>query len=476
MATETTSLGVPAMTNVRAWWPSLSLARQFTLASSALVVLGLGILGMWVSAKIEAGVKSHVASRTALYMGSVVAPHLQELASRPTLSAESSKAIDQVIAKDAFRMRVVAAKIWARDGAMLYATQKELVGARLSVPPELIAAWNGDVTTRTNGPHSAEVAAAVGVNHPLLEIYVPVRRKESGEIIAVAEFYEVTTELEREQANARRDTWVVTALVSLTIIGGLYLIVAKGSRLIESQRASLSSRVSELSELLKKNKEFLKHNEELRQNLQEASRRSAESEELQLRRLGSDLHDGPAQLLAVLLMRLDGLFVSWPRRGKDRELIRSVLKDAIVDIRHISNDLALPEIDKLSVTQALMVIAAEHERRTGTTVSCEFPSESIELARASKLCLCRFVQEGLTNAYKHAGGVGQRVILRSSGDAVVAEVLDQGPGIDGSPRKEDRPTLGLVGLRNRLESVGGRLDIVSAPGMGTRLTAHLAMG
>lgn len=462
--------------NARAWWPSLSLARQFTLASSALVLLGFSILGMWVSAKIEAGVKAHAAARTALYMGSVVAPHLQELASRPTLSAESTRAIDQVIAKDAFRMSVVAAKIWTRDGFMLYATQKEMVGKTFVVSSELAGAWDGDVTTRSNGPHSAEVAAAVGVNHPLLEIYVPVRHSETGRVIAVAEFYEVTTDLDREQSHANAETWIFTALVSFAIIGGLYLIVANGSRLIQVQRASLASRVTELSDLLKENKAFLQQNEELRRHVQEASRRSTESEERQLRRLGSDLHDGPAQLLAVLLMRLDGLFISWSRRSKDRELVRGVLKETILEIRNISNDLALPEVDDLSLTQALMVIAAEHERRTGTTVSCEFPDGSIEVSHASKLCLCRFVQEGLTNAYKHAGGAGQKVTLTSSGAVVIAEVLDRGPGIDQLPRKHDRPTLGLVGLRNRLESVGGQLTITSAPGKGTRLTAHLPTG
>jgi hypothetical protein len=62
--------------SVTAWWPSLSLARQFTLASSALVFFGLGVLGLWVSTKIEEGIKQHAAARTALYMESFVAPHL----------------------------------------------------------------------------------------------------------------------------------------------------------------------------------------------------------------------------------------------------------------------------------------------------------------------------------------------------------------------------------------------------------------
>jgi phosphate/sulfate permease len=100
---------------------------------------------------------------------------------------------------------------------------------------------------------------------PLLEIYVPIRHSVTNEIIAVAEFYELTSELNRELVRSQINSWLVTAIVSFTIIAGLYTIVANGSKTIETQRAALANRISELSGLLQQN-------EELGQRVQGASR------------------------------------------------------------------------------------------------------------------------------------------------------------------------------------------------------------
>jgi signal transduction histidine kinase len=232
---------------------------------------------------------------------------------------------------------------------------------------------------------------------------------------------------------------------------------------------SLAARIAELSGLLRQN-------EELRQGLESASRRATEDTELQLRRLGADLHDGPAQLLALALLKLDLLPEGSAESPDEREMIRSVLQDAMSEIRDISAGLALPTIDRLSLAQALIVVATEHERRTSTRVSCEFPTASIDLPHTTKLCLCRFVQEGLSNAFKHAGGVGQTVSASWTDTMIEVAVGDAGPGFNSAPREAKRPALGLIGLDSRLESLGGRLTITSQVGGGTRLTAFLPVG
>ena len=244
---------------------------------------------------------------------------------------------------------------------------------------------------------------------------------------------------------------------------------ANGNQAIEGQRVPSASRIAELSELLRQN-------EELRQRLESASRRATEDAELQLRRLGADLHDGPAQLVALALLKLDLLPEDGAESPGERQMIRSVLEDAMSEIRDISAGLALPAIDKLSLAQALIVVATEHERRTSTRVSVEFPTGSIDLPHTIKLCLCRFVQEGLSNAFKHAGGVGQTVSASWTDTMIEVAVGDAGPGLNPAPREGKRPALGLIGLHNRLESLGGRLTITGQVGGGTRLTAYLPVG
>ena len=454
--------------SIKAWWPSLSLVRQFTLAGAALVLFGLVTLGVWTSSKIEQGIEAHSAARTALYMEGFVAPHLQELAVRQHLSEENVRAIDALLARDASRIGIVGAKVWTRDGILLYATAKEKIGQGYQMTTPLMRAWDGYIEVEFSDEQTPGegTPANPAESVPLLDIYVPIRHATTHDIIAVAQFSEVAAELKRKQEDASLEGVILGALAGLVVLAALYVIVANGNRTIETQRVSLAKRIAQLSELLQQN-------EELRLRVQTASRRSAEDAELQLRRLGSDLHDGPAQLLALALLKLDRLSEEGPNA---QEMIRSVLNDAMSEIRDISAGLALPEIEQLSLAQALIVVATEHERRTSTRVSCELPSKSIELSQTTKLCLCRFVQEGLSNAFKHAGGMGQKVTANWTDTMITVEISDEGPGLSPTSKKGKRPALGLVGLRNRLESIGGRLTIKSEVGTGTRLRAYLPVG
>jgi signal transduction histidine kinase len=101
------------------------------------------------------------------------------------------------------------------------------------------------------------------------------------------------------------------------------------------------------------------------------------------------------------------------------------------------------------------------------------PGKAIEIPHVIKLCLCRVVQEALSNTFKHAGGRGQAIKARWTEEAVTVEISDTGPGMAPSKRQGKRPALGLVGLRSRLESFGGELIIESQAGVGTRLTGRL---
>jgi signal transduction histidine kinase len=91
-----------------------------------------------------------------------------------------------------------------------------------------------------------------------------------------------------------------------------------------------------------------------------------------------------------------------------------------------------------------------------------------------KICLSRFIQEGLNNAFKHAGGKGQKVAAWAEEDTITVEVEDEGPGFDPSDYGLRSPSgLGLKGLRDRIESLGGMLVIGRMPRVGTRLSATL---
>jgi signal transduction histidine kinase len=451
------------------WWDSLSLAQKFTLASSALVLLGLGIMGFWVSNQIEEGIQRDVALRAELYVESFVAPHVQELATSAVISAESASAIDRALSEDAMSMRILNAKIWNQSGTVLYDTRKDIVGQRFPVTGELTGAWEGKIAIGFDDEeHVDQSDPAKKANPAVLEIYVPIRDKATSKVIAIGEFYEDGSLLRQQMSRARLESWAVTAFVSLSIIAGLYSIVAKGSRTIDTQRAALASRVELLSELLQQN-------EELRQRAQNATQLLAQDAEFNLRRLGSDLHDGVGQLLALSLLKLDSLFSGRQKRPKEFESIRATLHDAMSEIRDMAAGLALPEIEKLSLADALTLIVTRHEQRTSTRVIRRLAGISKNVPHPVKLCLCRFVQEALNNAFKHAVGAGQSVRATWDKDTVIVEVSDKGPGFEPGKSKVQgkRQALGLVGLRNRIESLGGNLKVESKLGEGTKLIASL---
>jgi signal transduction histidine kinase len=133
--------------------------------------------------------------------------------------------------------------------------------------------------------------------------------------------------------------------------------------------------------------------------------------------------------------------------------------------------LTLPELSRVSPTDVLLMVVRNHERRTATSVVCKMEGLPAQLPGAIKSCLYRFAQEALNNAYRHAGGCGQAVRASYRRGTLEVEVADAGPGFaPGSENVGDR--LGLLGMRERVTSLGGTLEVESRPGVGTRLTAR----
>jgi signal transduction histidine kinase len=135
-----------------------------------------------------------------------------------------------------------------------------------------------------------------------------------------------------EVTAAQRGAWMVTGVVALLMVAVLFTVVLDGSRTINRQGTALKRRLGELSLLLDLN-------ETLRGRLEEVSRFAAPDSHSLLRRIGSNLHDGPTQLISLALLRLDAL-----DRPEDREAVRSALQDALAEIRAVSSALLMPAV------------------------------------------------------------------------------------------------------------------------------------
>lgn len=431
-------------------WSKLSLARQFALAGGVVMLVSAGVGGYVVSHRIEEVVVRNTANATALYMESFIAPLTQDLAQRADLSEESRVKIGALLADTALGKRVVSFKIWRPGGLVVDASNLETVGQRFPPTENLKKAWDGEVRADFNDTKDEEDEAEHALGIPLLEIYSPIREIKSGKVIAVAEFYEVATQLKQDLIRARAMGWLTVAGSMLLIAVGLFAVVLRGSRTIDRQLGAL--------------KDMAARNLALRLRVQGAAARFASVNDQALRRIGADLHDGPAQLMGFAALRLDALQgrVAGDKALADLAAVQRAVKDSILEIRNISRGLSLPDIEQKSLEDILRGVTEAHAARTGAAVALQ--CQPIDgLPAAVKICCFRFVQEGLNNAWHHAEGRGQEVRVTLRGDQLEVQVLDRGPGFSQLPvdfLREDAG-LGLAGLADRVESLGGHISFAN---------------
>ncbi|NKL79131.1 sensor histidine kinase [Rhizobium leguminosarum] len=446
-------------------WNARSLASQFFIAGGLISIAAMFVVGFFVSHLIEETVIHNSGAATALYVDSVIAPLLPDMQTESLLDEASAQALDETLGQGALGKRLVSFKLWRSDGTILYSNEKELVGRTFAVSDKLQRAFAGSLVARYEIASDPESDRERALGKPLMEIYNPVLQPWSGQAVAVLEFYETAEGLGDSLAHARLRSWGAVAALTATFFLVLSVLVFRGSRTIEAQRQDLKERVTELSALLVENRG-------LQRRLQRASQRAAALNETYLRSIGADLHDGPAQHIAYASLRLDSdvlINASTQPEAREKELawIRSSLAEAMTEIRNICRGLVLPHIEKSSITEIVTRVVEAHQHKTETPVETIVEEDGPEPPPAVKICIYRFIQEALNNAYRHGGGVQQAVKAVSRDGHVRIEVSDHGDGFDPT---EVRPTsLGLVGLRERVDSLGGSFDIKTGEG-GTTVT------
>ena len=448
--------------NAVLWWSSLTLSRQFYILCAVLLMPSIGLLGQWTLFRVEAAVKEDIGNRSSVYFKQFFWDYLPELERSGSFSAATVEAIGQAIAAPAADLNLVAAKIWTPEGRIIFDTDPSLISEQFPVTKGLAEAVGGTVAVEFDnglGDHS------IYPGQKMLEVYVPLRRQAEGPVHAVAELYYDTTSLLAMFQWVRSRTWMIVAVVLAVIALGIHAIVAQGDTVIDRQRSELKEKVERLTQLLD-------HNQALRLRLQKASSLSAENSELHLRRIGADLHDGIGQLLTISLLKLDQLFPGDQARSRDYHILHEMLEEAMGEVRAMVSGLSLPHMMEKGLADAIGLVVRKNRHRTSTTVDCMIEPDLKEVGNPVKLAICRMVQEGLNNAYKHAGGKGQSVTVCREGRFVVVTISDEGPGMQPHAVSNEMQQLGLIGLRNRIISLGGNLSVNSVPGKGVTLTGY----
>jgi len=448
------------------WWRGLRIPTKVAAGASVLVLASMVYLGVLVTGHVTEGVVQRSAAAAAHYMDSFVDGYAQELATQSALSAGSRDALERLLSPAAMRRPIVAFRIWKGD-TVVFSNERQLVGKVFPRTAARERALQGQVVPEFDHPDGDDDEQVRSLNLPILEVYAPVHERGTGRIIAVVETYEIAVKLKKEIFASQLGIWVAIAVVALTLILLLVGMANTGN--------SLLVQIAELRHLRAES-------ERNRLRISHASLHVSEINERTLQQFRDELHEGPAQLVALAMLKFDSLerlaseakAAASDHESQDVEelkTIRRALKEALHRIRRVAACLPLPDIEPLSVAEMLARAARQHERLTGVVVGLETRGLPEQLPFPVKACLYRFILETL-GMYAASGAQSPRISVSSEGGRIVVRTFGSDAATSAGPRPLAPHCLKMKSLRNRMEAVGGSVVFSSTPA-GPALIAEL---
>jgi len=211
-----------------------------------------------------------------------------------------------------------------------------------------------------------------------------------------------------------------------------------------------------------------------RQRVRVLVARSLRAQEEEARRIAHRLHDEAGQITATLHLSLQELEEKLPARHRGRvRRVRALVLGIEERLRNLSHELRPTILDDLGLVPAVGFLAEAFSTRTGMSVEVTGDAADQRFDAPVETALYRILQEALANVARHAQARHVIIDIRRRADTLRCSVSDDGAGFD--PAQAPRGGgLGLLGMRERLGTVGGRLVVRSAPGRGTKLVAVLS--
>jgi signal transduction histidine kinase len=212
-----------------------------------------------------------------------------------------------------------------------------------------------------------------------------------------------------------------------------------------------------------------------RGQLEQLSAKLVAAQETERRAISRELHDEVGQTLGAVLVDAANLANRIPAEDtvshRYLDNIRSLADASVNSIRNIALLLRPSMLDDLGLIPALEWQAREVSRRSGIKVKVSAENVSDALPDPIRTCIYRIAQEALHNMSRHSKAANAVVGVRQTDGALELTVDDDGSGFDPALTRG----LGLLGMEERVKQLGGRLEIRSQPGKGTRLSVALPL-
>jgi hypothetical protein len=212
--------------------------------------------------------------------------------------------------------------------------------------------------------------------------------------------------------------------------------------------------------------------------LREFSKRIIAAQEAERSRISRDLHDSIGANLAALRLQAEAAVKVLPKAAADElrgklEEIQGTATETIGELRRVINDLRPTVLDDFGLSSAIEWLCRKYSELYGLTVDMKTGFEENDFDGVLKTVLFRLAQESLYNVVRHSDVKKAELKLGRTEDIAFLEVRDRGRGFD--PKNYDTG-LGIIGMRERVETLGGELEIYSEKGKGTRVVARIPIG
>ncbi len=205
----------------------------------------------------------------------------------------------------------------------------------------------------------------------------------------------------------------------------------------------------------------------------EAVARVVDAQELERKRLARELHDETGQALTSMLLGLHAIEEAKdPAEAREATArLRAQVVEALHDVRRLAVELRPKALDDFGLVPALERLTQTFTEQTAIPVELEAVLGDARLPASTETALYRIVQEALTNVIKHSRASQVSVLLTRKRDTVAAVIEDDGVGF--SPDQVQDGALGLIGMRERIALLDGRLTVESSPAGGTSIVVEV---
>lgn len=322
--------------------------------------------------------------------------------------------------------------------------------------PDAVLLIDGETVCYANAAARAQLLMPVGASRPglaLTALFDGASAQRLRQALAAAERGNGWTALDRLRLRRLDDDWIARdgELVALPGTSGFAQLTLRAA--VAEQSASLVAAA--------------------RRALAESSLRAIEAQERERARISRELHDQIGQSLSALALRLRLLMQGHaiPENDPQARALGSILDDVLEQTRSLSLQLRPPQLDDFGLPSALRSLLQRLFADTGIHYDMEIEGGREIPADRVSVGAYRIIQECLTNVLRHAEAASLRVELQADTQGLNLSVVDDGKGFDADQVSAER--LGLRGMRERAEALGGELGLQSRPGLGTRVTARL---